>query len=159
MAPSRSATSSTWPVGTNRNSASLSTNFLISQGQATRSTLTCSLVIHFIALFSFWCWCCLQRDREIAPNREALREDPALRYPAFFICIGDEDATVREENIAVIEIARRARRQVDILAQHEPAYHHVAPFLSIHLLPSSCSCFLVISGSARWRTGHIGHRR
>src|SRR6266704_1243019 len=53
MAPSRSATSITWSVGTNRNSASLSINFLISQGQATRSTLTCSRVIHFIACFSF----------------------------------------------------------------------------------------------------------
>src|SRR5689334_2123708 len=48
MAPSRSATSFTWSAGTNRNSASLSTNFLMSQGQATRSTLTCSRVIHFI---------------------------------------------------------------------------------------------------------------
>src|SRR5216683_1966562 len=53
MAPSRSATSITWSVGTNRNSASLSTNFLMSQGQATRSTLTCSRVIHFIEIFSF----------------------------------------------------------------------------------------------------------
>src|SRR6266568_8610928 len=53
MAPSRSATSITWSVGTNRNSASLSINFLISQGQATRSTLTCSRVIHFIVCFSF----------------------------------------------------------------------------------------------------------
>src|SRR6266849_3175888 len=53
VAPSRSATSITWSVGTNRNAASLSTNFLISQGQATRSTLTCSRVIHFIACFSF----------------------------------------------------------------------------------------------------------
>src|SRR5207302_7813744 len=54
MAPSRSATSITWSLGTNRNSASLSTNFLMSQGQATRSTLTCSRVIHFIGMFSFW---------------------------------------------------------------------------------------------------------
>src|SRR6266567_3552298 len=53
MAPSRSATSITWSVGTNRNTASLSTNFLISQGQATRSTLTCPRVIHFIEMFSF----------------------------------------------------------------------------------------------------------
>src|SRR5216684_6426934 len=53
MAPSRSATSITWSVWTNRNSASLSTNFLMSQGQATRSTLTCSRVIHFIEIFSF----------------------------------------------------------------------------------------------------------
>src|SRR2546428_8830469 len=30
------------------NSASLSTNFLMSHGQATRSTLTCSRVIHFM---------------------------------------------------------------------------------------------------------------
>src|SRR5260370_12439013 len=99
----------TWSVGTNRNSASLSTNFLISQGQATRSTLTCSLVIHFIALFSFWCRSSVQRDRETAPNREALREDPALRYLAFFICTGDQDATVREENISVMEISRLDR--------------------------------------------------
>src|SRR5229473_6076448 len=49
MAPSRSATSMTWSVGTKRNAASLSTNFLISQGQATRSTLTCSRVIHFMS--------------------------------------------------------------------------------------------------------------
>src|SRR5437868_4717332 len=49
MAPSRSATSITRSAGTNRNSASLSTNFLISQGQATRSTLTCSRVIHFMS--------------------------------------------------------------------------------------------------------------
>src|SRR5712692_5738070 len=48
MAPSRCATSITWSVGTKRNSASLSTNFLISQGPATRSTLTCSRVIHFM---------------------------------------------------------------------------------------------------------------
>src|SRR6266849_6445982 len=48
MAPSRCATSMTWSVGTNRNSASLSTNFLISQGQATRSTPTCSQLIHFM---------------------------------------------------------------------------------------------------------------
>src|SRR5260370_25439493 len=39
----------TWSVGTKRNAASLSTNFLISQGQATRSTLTCSRVIHFMS--------------------------------------------------------------------------------------------------------------
>src|SRR5258708_31984475 len=38
----------TWSVGTNRLSASLSTNFLISQWQAARSTLTCSRVIHFM---------------------------------------------------------------------------------------------------------------
>src|SRR5712692_3189158 len=38
----------TWSTGTKRNVASLSTNFLMSQGQATRSTLTCSRVISFI---------------------------------------------------------------------------------------------------------------
>src|SRR5713101_3766348 len=48
MAPSRAAISMTWSVGTNRNSASLSTNILMSQGQATRSTLTRSRVIHFM---------------------------------------------------------------------------------------------------------------
>src|SRR5215470_15678391 len=53
MAPSRWATSITWSVGTKRNSASWSINFLISQGQATRSTLTCSRVIHFMEWFSF----------------------------------------------------------------------------------------------------------
>src|SRR3989442_100331 len=53
MAPSRSATSVTWSLGTNKNSASGSTNFLMSQGQDTRSTLTCSRVIHFMAMCSF----------------------------------------------------------------------------------------------------------
>src|SRR6185503_19207611 len=49
IAPSRSAISATLSAATNRNSASGSTNFLISQGHATRSTFTCSRVIHFIA--------------------------------------------------------------------------------------------------------------
>src|SRR5947208_4296269 len=49
MAPSRSAVSITWSAGTNRNSACGSTNFLMSQGHATRSTLTFSRVIHFMA--------------------------------------------------------------------------------------------------------------
>src|SRR6185369_7002230 len=51
IAPSRSAISATLSAGTNRNSASRSTNFLISQGHATRSTFTLSRVIHFIASF------------------------------------------------------------------------------------------------------------
>jgi len=38
----------TLSAGAKTNSASLSTNFLMSQGHATRSTLTCSRVIHFI---------------------------------------------------------------------------------------------------------------
>src|SRR5262249_60729346 len=45
-----SATASTWSAGTNKNCASGSTNFLISQGQATRSTFTRSRVIHFIVV-------------------------------------------------------------------------------------------------------------
>src|SRR5712691_7489227 len=48
MAPSRAAIAATWSVGTNKNSALGSTNFLISHGQATRSTFTRSRVIHFI---------------------------------------------------------------------------------------------------------------
>src|SRR5215216_5602309 len=39
----------TCSVGANKNSASLSTNLLMSHGQATRSTCTCSRVIHFIS--------------------------------------------------------------------------------------------------------------
>src|SRR5215471_16064763 len=42
----------TWSAGTNRNSAFGSTNLRISHGQATRSTCTCSRVIHFISLAS-----------------------------------------------------------------------------------------------------------
>src|SRR5262249_8106509 len=49
IAPSCSAISPTRSFGTKKNSASGSTNFLMSQGHATRSTLTCSRVIHFIA--------------------------------------------------------------------------------------------------------------
>src|SRR5258707_13437204 len=48
MASRRFASVITFSAGTNTNSASLSTNFLISQGQATRSTLTFSRVIHFM---------------------------------------------------------------------------------------------------------------
>src|SRR5947209_9576076 len=47
MASRRLASSITLSEGTKRNSAFLSTNFLISHGQATRSTLTRSRVIHF----------------------------------------------------------------------------------------------------------------
>src|SRR5262245_15080078 len=48
MAFSRSATASTWLVGTNRNVGSLSMNRLISQGQAMRSTRAFSRVTHFM---------------------------------------------------------------------------------------------------------------
>src|SRR5437764_9103911 len=48
MAPRRFASAITLSAATKTNSASLSTNFLISHGQATRSTLTRSRVIHFI---------------------------------------------------------------------------------------------------------------
>src|SRR5215510_14825530 len=48
VAASRLATSMTWSAGTNKNSACGSMNFRISQGQATRSTLTFSRVIHFM---------------------------------------------------------------------------------------------------------------
>ena len=50
MASRRFASSITFSPGTNTNSASLSTNFFMSQGHATRSTLTFSRVIHFILL-------------------------------------------------------------------------------------------------------------
>jgi hypothetical protein len=42
-----------FPAGTKINCASGSTNFLISQGQATRFTFTPSLVIHFISILPF----------------------------------------------------------------------------------------------------------
>src|SRR5438128_2326093 len=48
MAPSRWAVSITLSTGTNRNSACWSTNFLMSHGQATRSTFTRSLVTYFM---------------------------------------------------------------------------------------------------------------
>src|SRR5262249_29793608 len=48
MASRRLASSNTLSGGTKMNSASRSTNFLMSHGQATRSTLTCSRVIHFM---------------------------------------------------------------------------------------------------------------
>src|SRR3954464_8863633 len=48
MASRRFASAITLSAGTKMNSGSLSTNFLISHGQATRSTLTFSRVIHFI---------------------------------------------------------------------------------------------------------------
>src|SRR5262249_49319050 len=47
-APIRSASVKTSAAGTKKNSACGSTNFLINQGQATRSTVTRSRVIHFM---------------------------------------------------------------------------------------------------------------
>src|SRR5215831_1543254 len=50
VAPSRSATAFTWSPGTYRNSASGSTNRLMSHGHAIRSTFGRSRVTHFIRL-------------------------------------------------------------------------------------------------------------
>src|SRR5262249_59692009 len=55
-------------AGTNKNSASLSTNFLINQGQATRSTFTRSRVIHFIS------------DLRAGPRPAPPSIDPFLRH-------------------------------------------------------------------------------
>src|SRR6266446_1298706 len=51
VAPISTARDATWLAGTNRNSASGSTNFLMSHGHATLSTFTFSRVIHFITSF------------------------------------------------------------------------------------------------------------
>src|SRR5438445_9787329 len=51
VAPSSVASGATWLAGTNKNSASGSTNFLMSHGHATLSTFTFSRVIHFITSF------------------------------------------------------------------------------------------------------------
>src|SRR6266699_4730579 len=95
IAPSRSATSATCSVGTNRNSASLSTNFLMSQGQATRSTLTCSRVIHFIAWFSFLL--CRIASTAKRTNRGAKRG--GLSHLAFLI---DGDSTTGQKHIEAL---------------------------------------------------------
>src|SRR6266851_3886989 len=110
MAPSRSATSITWSVGTNRNSASLSTNFLISQGQATRSTLTCSRVIHFIACFSSFCVACLLLARlasELCIQSLADEPPPFQSDPV----VGTDQADTPADDIQ----ARCRRLQHDIL--------------------------------------------
>src|SRR5213592_4723363 len=62
MASRRLASSITLSGGTKLNSASLSTNFLISHGQATRSTLTYSRVIHFMGRLLMLL--CVQRTLE-----------------------------------------------------------------------------------------------
>src|SRR5262245_22992275 len=49
VAPNSRALAVTWFTGTKMNSASRSTNFLMSHGQATRSTFTFSRIIHFMA--------------------------------------------------------------------------------------------------------------
>src|SRR6266851_8429398 len=49
MAPVLRTTLSTWSTGTNRNSACGSTKVRMSQGHATRSTLTLARVTHFMA--------------------------------------------------------------------------------------------------------------
>src|SRR5262245_21150916 len=52
IAPSSCALASTWFAGAKMNSACGSMNFLMSHGQATRSTFTRSRVIHFIVFVS-----------------------------------------------------------------------------------------------------------
>src|SRR3954451_10927451 len=54
MASRRLASLMTLSPGTKTNSASWSTNFLISHGQATRSTFTFSRVIHFMVFHSLF---------------------------------------------------------------------------------------------------------
>src|SRR2546421_7977762 len=95
MAPSRCATSITWSVGTKRNSASLSTNFLMSQGQATRSTLTRSRVIHFIAGFSFW----LHRIASTAKRTKIDAKRDGLSHLAFLI---DGNTTTGQKDVEAL---------------------------------------------------------
>src|SRR5712692_974088 len=82
MAPSRSATSKTRSAGTNRNSASGSTNFLMSQGQATRSTFTRSRVTHFITyLLDSMRSVRALRPAPRPPKRESRPRPPNSRIP------------------------------------------------------------------------------
>src|SRR6516162_8838587 len=81
IASRRFASSITFSVGTKTNSASLSTNFLISHGQATRSTLTYSRVIHFMRrLLLLWCNGLTSAEKLrlipfITPHQRTLRRD------------------------------------------------------------------------------------
>src|SRR6266550_9313032 len=79
-------------AGAKMNSASLSTNFLMSQGQATRSTLTCSRVIHFIAWFSFL----LRRMASTAKRTKRDAKRDGLSHLAFLI---DGDSTTGQKDI------------------------------------------------------------
>src|SRR5262249_10819735 len=80
IASRRFASSITLSVGAKMNSASLSTNFLISQGQATRSTLTYSRVIHFIASsFGFTAAKSVLDDQRRAREEQQRQHDLAKR--------------------------------------------------------------------------------
>src|SRR5437588_10025302 len=92
MASRRFASAITLSTGAKMNSASLSTNFLISQGQATRSTLTCSRVIHFMAWFSFL----LRRMASTAKRTNGDAKQDGLSHLAFLI---DGDATAGQKDI------------------------------------------------------------
>src|SRR3989442_14750068 len=77
IAPSRSATLTTWSFGTNKNVGCLSINRLISQGHAVRSTRAFSRVTHFMRPSSTCgCWsvtrlgCHPTLRAEIAPQQD-----------------------------------------------------------------------------------------
>src|SRR5262249_58373266 len=75
MASRRFASSITLSEGTKMNSASLSTNFLTSHGQATRSTFTCSRVIHLMKrlLWNAGTLRVARRSGRVDKNRCAMR--------------------------------------------------------------------------------------
>src|SRR5207344_1505384 len=93
MASRRFASAITFSPGTNTNSASLSTNFLMSHGHATRSTLTFSRVIHFM----------LRLLQLLCPWTSGVRED--------------EDSAMRGRN-DVESVRHHQRRRVRARAGH-----------------------------------------
>src|SRR4029079_3014198 len=81
MASSRLASAMTLSAGTKMNSGFLSTNLLMSQGQATRSTFTCSRVIHFI-----WTSCCIGSHSFVRQH-----EDTVMPWRDHVKTIGDNE--------------------------------------------------------------------
>src|SRR6516165_10196491 len=98
----------TLSAGTNTNSASLSTNFLISHGQATRSTLTYSRVIHFMRrLLLLWCNSLTSAEKLrlipfITPHQRTLRHD-AIAAETHRLCF------VSDRSPACVHLIRSGR--------------------------------------------------
>src|SRR5262249_45281919 len=128
-APSLWAVSSTWSAGTNRNSASESTNFLMSQGQATRSTFTRSLVTHFMGfLHSSMILLGLCRLRLCVksgphPLRQFLSRPLAPEVGEIERRLLADHVVMQGDNMDVC-LAQRSQHRLDLLGGHDEVAVH-----------------------------------
>src|SRR5215470_16872345 len=101
------------------NSASLSTNFLISHGQATRSTFTYSRVIHFmVSSFCFTTGKSALDDQLCARKQQQRQHDLAKRcFVDFSVELQSEPGASKQDRKSEQEQPDRFRRDRDFCAK------------------------------------------